>query len=116
MVTTLFDLSTVLAQLETDLGATSEALVGALAINPRTLQRWREGDALPQAASRVRLQALIALRDRLNDTFASPEVVRAWMQHPHRMLGGLTPLDAVKVGRIDAVDRALEALDSGIFV
>ena len=116
MSTTLFDLSTELARLETDLGATSEALVGALAVNLRALQRWRKADALPQADSRARLQALISLRDRLNDTFASPEAVRSWMQQPHRMLGGLTPLGAVTVGRLDAIDRVLEALDSGIFV
>lgn len=112
----LFDLAATVTKLEDDLGATPDLLANALAVNPRTLQRWRDGDTLPQPDSRARLQALTALRDRLHETFMTPEAARAWMQHPHRMLGGLTPLDAVRVGRIDAVNRALEALDAGIFV
>ena len=30
--------------------------------------------------------------------------------------GALKPVDALHVGRIDAVDAALEALDSGVFL
>ena len=34
----------------------------------------------------------------------------------NRYLGGLTPSDAIQVGRFDRVEAALEALDSGVFV
>ncbi len=116
MPTAIFELSTVIDQLQADLGMTPELLADALVINPRTLERWRSGETLPQAESRQRLQALIALRDRLHATFTSPDAARTWLQHPHRMLGSLAPIDAVRVGRVDAVERALEALDAGIFV
>ena len=106
MSVTLFDLHATITQLEDDLGATPDLLADALGVNPRTLQRWHDGDTLPQPDSRVRLQTLAGLRDRLHETFMTTEAARAWMRHPHRMLGGLTPLDAIRVGRIDAVTRA----------
>ncbi len=34
----------------------------------------------------------------------------------NRYLGGLTPAEAVRVGRTDRAEAALEALDSGVFV
>ena len=34
----------------------------------------------------------------------------------NRYLGGMTPADAVRAGRIDRVEAALEAFDSGVFL
>ena len=116
MATTLFDLHAALTTLEEDLGLTSDALAGALAVDPRTVQRWIAGESLPQHAGRARIDALIGLRDRLHATFTTAEAVHAWMQADNRYLGGLRPADAIRAGRLDVVDGALEALDSGIFV
>ena len=116
MSTALFDLKTILEQLEHDLGMPPPVLASALNVNMRTLQRWRDGVSLPQADGRTRLQTLLALRDRLLATFVTPEAAHMWLRSPNRLLGGLTPLDALQVGRADAIERALEALDSGIFV
>lgn len=116
MTTTLFELSEMLSELENALGTTPEMLAGALGVSSRTMQRWRDGDVIPQAESRTRLLELVRLRDRLLATFVSPEMVRAWMEQPNRVLGGLRPIEAARVGRLDTIERALEALDSGIFV
>jgi uncharacterized protein (DUF2384 family) len=116
MATALFDLAAVVAGLEAELGATPEVLAGALRISPRTLKRWRDGDALSQAESRARLQELRALRNRVQATFTSPDMARSWMNEPNRVIGGLRPLEALHVGRLDTLNRALEALDAGIFV
>lgn len=40
----------------------------------------------------------------------------AWLNANSAYLGGIKPLAALRVGRIDAVDAAIEALDSGVFL
>ncbi|MHB1005347.1 MAG: MbcA/ParS/Xre antitoxin family protein [Chloroflexota bacterium] len=57
-----------------------------------------------------------ALRHRLLGTFTTAEAARAWLNAANRYLGGLTPADALRVGRLDRVEAALEALDSGVFI
>lgn len=103
-------------QLLEDLGLSRREMAEALDATPRTLERWRSGGTYPQVETRRRLAALLALDDRLKDTFAEREAVRAWITTPSRYLGGLTPAEAVRVGRVDRVEAALEALDSGVFL
>jgi hypothetical protein len=91
-------------------------LAQALDVNPRTLERWRAGTSYPQHEARERLSALEALAQRLTDTFVTPDAAGRWLHESSRYLGGLTPADALRVGRIDRVEAALEALDSGVFV
>ena len=103
-------------QLENDLSLSTNELAGALRTSPRTIKRWRDGETHPQHDMRRRLAALVALDRHLRETFTSPEAVRDWLHTSNRYLGGLTPADAVRVGRIDRVEAALEALDSGVFM
>lgn len=42
------------------------------------------------------------------------EAARDWPRDPSRYLAGLTPLDVLRVGRIDRAEDALLALESGI--
>jgi hypothetical protein len=62
------------------------------------------------------LAGLLALDVRLRETFDSAEESREWLNAENRYLGGLTPAEAVRAGRVDRVEAALEAIDSGIFV
>lgn len=103
-------------QLERDFDLSRSELAGALGASPRTVERWRTGETHPQRGTRRRLAALIALDRRLRETFEDAEAGRAWLHASSRYLGGMTPADAVRVGRVDRVEAALEALDSGIFV
>lgn len=103
-------------RLSRDLGLTTATLAQATGTSTRTVERWRTGETLPQRDARRRLADLLTLDRRLHDTFDSSEAIRAWLHAENRYLGGLTPADAVKVGRVDRVEAALEALDSGVFV
>ena len=103
-------------RLEGDLGLTRGELAAALGATPRTLERWRTGATHPQRDARRRLAALLNLDEHLRDTFTDWEAAREWLRAPSPYLGGLTPADALRAGRADRVEAALEALDSGVFV
>jgi ribosome-binding protein aMBF1 (putative translation factor) len=105
-----------IVRLSRDLGLSTATLAQATGASPRTVERWRAGETLPQREARRRLAALLALDRRLRETFDSSEAIRAWLHSENRYLGGLTPAEAVQAGRVDRADAALEALDSGIFV
>jgi putative toxin-antitoxin system antitoxin component (TIGR02293 family) len=100
-------------QLEHDFGLTSRELAQALCVDRRTLERWESGDTFPRHAAHSRLQKLVALHGRLADLFETAEDARTWLHRPLPFLGQLAPIDAVKVGRIESVDAALEAIDDG---
>jgi uncharacterized protein (DUF2384 family) len=106
----------VVEQLAAELGLSNDDIAQALGTNARTITRWRAGQTFPQHAARRRLAALLSLHHRLRDTFTTPEAARDWLHEANRYLGGLTPAEALRVGRFDRVEAALEALDSGIFV
>ena len=59
---------------------------------------------------------LAALYRHLSDTFDDREAARAWLRTPNRYLGSQTPEEAVRDGRPDRAEAALEALDSGAFL
>lgn len=103
-------------RLEEGLGLSANELAAALDVAPRTLERWRAGQTHPQRDARQRLAALVALDDHLRETFEEPETGHKWMHASNGYLGGLTPAEVVRVGRVDRVEAALEALDSGVFV
>jgi transcriptional regulator with XRE-family HTH domain len=104
-----------LDSLQTGLGLSDEDLAGALGISARTLQRWRANTAYPQQVARRRLAALLSLQERVKGAFKSTDVQR-WSHAESRYLGGITPAEAIRAGRVDRVEAALEALDSGIFL
>ena len=91
-------------------------LADALDATPRTIERWRNEGAHPQRETRKRLAELLDLDRHLLDTFGEREAARAWLGAPSRYLGGLRPIEAVRVRRFDRVEAALEALDSSVFL
>ena len=102
--------------LQEAMGLSEEELAGALGTSHRTVQRWRAGKAYPQQLARQRLAELLRLQQRVRETFEGLDTVRRWFHSPSRYLGGMTPAEAVRVGRLDRVEAALEALDSGVFL
>ena len=111
---TALALDQILDHLATDLALTDAQLSGALRATPRSLDRWRKGDTYPQHDARRRLDTLITLRDHLYDTFDGTANVTAWLRANSNYLGGIKPIEALQIGRLDSVAAALEALDSGI--
>jgi uncharacterized protein (DUF2384 family) len=98
------------------LGLSREDLASALGVDARTLERWRADSAFPQHEARTNLGLLEALHQHLMDTFETPEAAKSWLSADSRYLGGLSPADVVRARRLDRVEAALTALDSGVFV
>jgi transcriptional regulator with XRE-family HTH domain len=97
-------------------GLSEEELADALGTSHRTLQRWRAGTAYPQQLARQRLAELLRLQQRVRETFEGADAVHRWFHSQSRYLGGITPAEAIRVGRLDRAEAALEALDSGVFL
>lgn len=109
-------LAPVLDRLIADLGITRGELALALDASERSVARWRKGEAFPQYESRMRLEEMAALSDRLQESFANQAAVAGWLRAPSGYFGGLAPIDAMLRGRFDAVGAALDALEAGSFV
>ena len=101
---------------EGGMGLSTRELADALSATPRTVERWRAEGAHPQRETRRRLAELMDLDRHVSDTFGERKDARAWLEAPSRYLGGLRPIEAIRVGRFDRVEAALEALDSGVFL
>jgi ribosome-binding protein aMBF1 (putative translation factor) len=105
--------SEALDTLKKSLGLSEEELAQALNSNRRTLQRWRAGTAYPQRQARQRLAELLSLLDRVRRVLKRQAAVRKWFQSETHYLGGITPAEAIRVGRLDRVDAAFAELDPG---
>ncbi len=112
----LLDLQPRIAELEKDLGISREILAQALEVNPRTVTRWHDEGRLPGGENRKRFNQMWDLREMLCAMFPNREVIHGWMNSPSMYLGGLTPTDALKAGRIDRVRADLDGIAGGIYL
>ena len=102
--------------LERDLGISIETIALALGVDRRTVERWRANQSVPQGKTRERLGELVALRDRLLRTCGTPEAAQEWLRASSRYLGGFTPEEALKAGRLDRVRADLDGLAAGVYL
>lgn len=102
--------------LERDLGISLDTIARALDVDRRTVERWRANQSVPQGKTRERLGELVVLRDQLLRMFGSPEAAQGWLQAASRYLGGFTPEEALKAGRLDRVRADLEGLAAGVYL
>jgi hypothetical protein len=100
-----------LARVERVLGLSQAELAALLGV---VAPRLPEPAAL-SAEARRRLARLDGLAAWIEQTFA-PDSIAPWLHASSRDLDGRTPLEMLRAGRIDAVEAALEALDSGVYV
>ena len=103
----------VIEALERDLGVPSDVIARTLDVDRRTVERWRADQSVPQGKTRERLGELVALRDRLLVMFDSADAIQTWLQAPSLYLGGFSPEEALKAGRLDRVRADLDGLASG---
>ena len=106
----------ILHHLRSGLDLDEHELADVLGVTPRTVDRWQEEQAVPQRATRERIRQLLELERELQETFSDPNAIRRWLNADNRYLGGIKPIEALRVGRYDRVQASLEALASGIFV
>jgi hypothetical protein len=102
--------------LDVDLGLSIKDLQVILNTDPRNINRWIAEQAYPQTEARRRLADLLRLDRRLREAFTAMEGARDWPRDPSRYLAGLTPLEMLRIGRVDRVEAALEALEAGIYL
>lgn len=99
-----------------ELELTDTDLSAAFAVSARTLGRWRKGEAYPQHEARDKMNLLLALADTLSDTFDTTSASHTWMHSESTYLGGLTPTEAVRAGRVDRAILALRAMEAGVYL
>lgn len=102
--------------LERDLGVAPETIARALNVDRRTVERWRANQSVPQGKTRERLAELVELRDRVLRMFGTPEATQGWLRAGSRYLGGFTPEEALKAGRLDRVRADLDGLAAGVYL
>lgn len=114
--TSILNCGPLIEGLERDLGVALGTIARALDVDRRTVERWRANQSVPQGKTRQRLAELVDLRDRLLRLFGTPEAAREWLQASSRYLGGFTPEEALKAGRLDRVRADLDGLAAGIYL
>lgn len=103
-------------EIERDLRVSTDVIARALGVDRRTVERWRANRSVPHGKVREQLDLVIDLRDRLLRVFGSPAVAQEWLHAPSRYLGGFTPEEALKAGRIDRVRADLDGLAAGVYL
>lgn len=106
----------IIESLERDLGITIDTIALALDVDRRTVERWRGDKSVPQGKTREHLGELVALRDLLTRMFETPEATRGWLRTRSRYLGGFTPEEILRAGRLDRVRADLEGLAAGVYL
>ena len=112
----ILDCGPIIESLERDLGISADTIARALDVDRRTVERWRANRSVPQGRTRQRLAELVELRDHLLAMFPSPESAREWLQADSLYLGGFTPVEALKAGRLDRVRADLDGLAAGVYL
>ena len=91
-----------------------EDLAATLGVDQSTLYRWRQRESSPRPVYRSRLQQVGELVELLPRVFAGPDLAREWLRTAHpESLGGATPLELMRGGRIDRVLMLLHLLARG---
>src|SRR5947209_18933090 len=75
-----------------------------LGTRPETVSRWNQGRAYPHANTEKTLLELEFIVDQLSD-FYKPNEARLWIFSPQKHLGGTSPAELIREGRIDEVRR-----------
>src|SRR6266540_2645490 len=99
--TSVLNCGPLIVGLERDLGLSPDIIARALDVDRRTVERWRTNQTVPQGTTRERLAELLDLRDRLLRMFGDTVAAREWIQSTSLYLGGFTPLEALRAGRLD---------------
>jgi transcriptional regulator with XRE-family HTH domain len=105
-----------LESLRKGFGLSDDDVAGAAGTTVRTLKRWKANAAYPQQAARQKLARLLQLQERVQETFEGDDAAQRWAQGASRYLGGVTPAEAIRAGRIDRAEAALGAFLAGIYL
>lgn len=82
--------------------------------NPETVSRWNQGKNYPHPNTEKILLELEYIMDQLSD-FYEPNEARIWMFSPQKLLGGATPANLIKEGKIDEVGQLVSQLRDSVY-
>ena len=86
-----------------------------LGTRPETVSRWNQGRAYPQANTEKILLELEFIVDQLSD-FYEPNEARLWIFSRQKLLGGMSPAELIRGGRIDEVRRLVNQLRDAVHI
>jgi hypothetical protein len=86
-----------------------------LGTRPETVSRWNQGRAYPPANTEKTLLELEYIIDQLAD-FYEPNEARQWMFAPQKLLGGISPAELIRSGRIGEVMRLVGQLRDAVYL
>ena len=86
-----------------------------LGTRPETVSRWNQGRAYPHASTEKTLLELEFIVDQLSD-FYEPNEARQWIFSPQKHLGGGSPAELIREGKIDEVRRLVNQLRDSVYV
>ncbi len=84
-----------------------------LGTRPETVSRWNQGRAYPRATTEKTLLELEYHLTVLAD-FYEPNEARQWIFAPQKLLGGTSPAELIRAGRIDEVMRLVGQLRDAV--
>ncbi|TMJ86325.1 MAG: DUF2384 domain-containing protein [Alphaproteobacteria bacterium] len=86
-----------------------------LGTRPETVSRWNQGRAYPHSNTEKVLLELEFIVDQLSD-FYEPNEARQWIFSPQKHLGGVSPAELIRQGRIEDVRRLVNQLREGVYL
>jgi hypothetical protein len=86
-----------------------------LGTRPETVSRWNQGRAYPHAGTERTLLELEFIVDQLSD-FYEPNETRQWIFSPQKHLGGASPAELIREGRIDEVRRLVNQIRDSVYI
>lgn len=90
-------------------------IANLLGMRPETVSRWNQGRAYPHANTEKTLLELEYIVDQLAD-FYEPNEARQWIFAPQKLLGGISPAELIRTGRIDEVMRLVGQLRDAVYL
>lgn len=85
-----------------------------LGTRPETVSRWNQGKAYPHAGTEKELLELEYIVDQLSD-FYEPSEARQFIFSRQRLLGGISPAELIKNGKIDDVISLVGQMRDGVY-
>ena len=86
-----------------------------LGTRPETVSRWNQGRAYPHPSTEKTLLELEYIVDQLSD-FYEPYEARQWIFAPQRNLGGQSPAELIRLGKIEEVMNFVNQLRDAVYL
>ncbi|HEX7242406.1 MAG TPA: Rv2175c family DNA-binding protein [Longimicrobiaceae bacterium] len=95
--------------------SSDQEMAEILGVHRTRLAAWKQGSALP-GPENAQLLSHVAVVVEMLDRFLDPDVIADWLLTEQFSLGGRTPVDALRAGRLAEVLQAVNAMEHGAYV